>query len=195
MTEIELKETITANLIKYRKTNNYTQAALAEKINYSDKAVSKWERGESIPDLYTLTLLAQLYGITLNDLTSKENKTKPKPKRNTKKNAIVTILSVIIVWLVACISYIIPLIFKDIPNLWISFIIALPISFIVLLVFSCLWGNKKTTFTCITGLILTIILSVALTLSVCLAIHKAWLLFILFIPLELMNIFWFILRK
>ena len=64
MTEIELKETITANLIKYRKTNSYTQAALAEKINYSDKAVSKWERGESIPDLYTLTLLAELYGIT-----------------------------------------------------------------------------------------------------------------------------------
>ena len=183
MTEIELKETITANLIKYRKTNSYTQAALAEKINYSDKAVSKWERGESIPDLYTLTLLAELYGITLNDLTSKENKTKSKPKRNTKKNAIVTILSVISVWLVACISYVIPLIFKDIPNLWISFIIALPISFIVLLVFSCLWGNKKTTFTCITGLILTIILSVALPLSVCLAIHKAWLLFILFIPL------------
>ncbi len=195
MTEIELRETITTNLIKYRKANNYTQAALAEKINYSDKAISKWERGESIPDLYTLTLLAELYGITLNDLTSKETKAQPKPKRNTKKNAIVTILSVIIVWLVACLTYIIPLLFKDIPNLWITFIIALPISFIVLLVFSCLWGNKKTTFTCITGLILTIILSIALPLSVCATIHKAWLLFILFVPLELMNIFWFILRK
>lgn len=195
MTEIELKETITTNLIKYRKVNNYTQAALAKKINYSDKAVSKWERGESIPDLYTLTLLAELYGITLNDLTTKEVKVKPKSKRSAKKNAIVTILSVIIVWLVACLTYIIPLLFKDIPNLWIVFVIALPISFIVLLVFSALWGNKKTNFTCITGLILTIILSVALPLSVCLSIHKAWLLFILFAPLELMNIFWFILRK
>jgi transcriptional regulator with XRE-family HTH domain len=195
MTEIELKETITTNLIKYRKVNNYTQAALAEKINYSDKAISKWERGESIPDLYTLILLANLYGITLNDLTTKEVKVKRKAKRRAQKNAIITILTVIIVWLVACLTYIIPLLFKDIPNLWIVFVIALPVSFIVLLVFSALWGNKKTNFTCITGLILTIILSVALPLSVCLSIHKAWLLFILFAPLELMNIFWFILRK
>lgn len=195
MTEIELKEIITTNLIKYRKVNNYTQAALAEKINYSDKAISKWERGESIPDLYTLILLANLYGITLNDLTTKEVKVKPKAKRSAKKNVIITILSVIIVWLVACLTYIIPLLFKDIPNLWIIFVVALPVSFIVLLVFSALWGNKKTNFTCITGLILTIILSVALPLSVCLSIHKAWLLFILFAPLELMNIFWFILRK
>lgn len=195
MTELELKETITSNLIKYRKANNYTQATLAEKINYSDKAVSKWERGESLPDLYTLTIIAELYGITLNDLISKEVSSVVKPKNNQKKYIIISILSVILVWLIACLAYIIPLIFKYIPNLWISFIIALPASFIVLLVFSCLWGNKKTTFTCITGLILTIILSIALPLSVCLSIHKAWLLFILFIPLELLNIFWFILRK
>ena len=195
MTELELKETITSNLIKYRKANNYTQATLAEKINYSDKAVSKWERGESLPDLYTLTIIAELYGITLNDLISKEISSVVGPKNNQKKYIIISILSVILVWLIACLAYIIPLIFKYIPNLWISFIIALPASFIVLLVFSCLWGNKKTTFTCITGLILTIILSIALPLSVCLSIHKAWLLFILFIPLELLNIFWFILRK
>lgn len=195
MTEQELKETITSNLIKYRKANNYTQATLAEKINYSDKAVSKWERGESLPDLYTLTIIAELYGITLNDLISKEVSSVVGPKNNQKKYTIISILSVILVWLIACLAYIIPLIFKNIPNLWISFIIALPASFIVLLVFSCLWGNKKTTFACITGLILTIILSIALPLSVCLSIHKAWLLFILFIPLELLNIFWFILRK
>lgn len=195
MNELELKEIITNNLIHYRKLNNLTQASLAEKINYSDKAVSKWERGESIPDVYTLSLLAELYGITINDLISKEVKVKPKPKKNTKRNVIITILSVIIVWLVACICYIIPLIFKNIPNLWMAFIIALPVSFIVLLVFSALWGNKKTNFACITGLILTIILSIALPLSVCFSMHKAWLLFILFIPLELMNIFWFILRK
>ena len=132
MTEEKLKETITANLINYRKANNYTQAALAEKINYSDKAISKWERGESIPDLYTLTLLAELYGITINDLISKEEKAKPKPKKTKKSNAIITTLSVILVWLVACVAYIIPLLFKDIPNLWLTFIVALPVSFIVI---------------------------------------------------------------
>ena len=195
MTEEKLKETITTNLINYRKANNYTQAALAEKINYSDKAISKWERGESIPDLYILTLLAKLYGITINDLISSKEKIKPKKKTTKKSSAIITTLSVILVWLVACVAYVVPLLFKDIPNLWLIFIVALPVSFIVLLVFSTLWGNKKTTFACITGLVLTIILSIALPLSVCFSLHKAWLLFILFLPLELLNIFWFILRK
>ena len=195
MTELELKEIITNNLIRYRKLNNLTQAMLAEKINYSDKAVSKWERGESIPDIYTLTLLAELYGITINDLTSKETKAKPKKKATKKNHLIITILSVILVWLVATITYLLPSVFQNIPNLWISFVVALPISFIVLLVFSTLWGTKKTTFISITGLILTVILAVALSLSICLSLHKAWLLFILFVPLELLNIFWFILRK
>ena len=79
--EKELREIVTTNLINYRKANNYTQAVLAEKINYSDKAISKWERGESLPDLYTLALLADLYGITIGDLTTKHEK----PIKATKK--------------------------------------------------------------------------------------------------------------
>lgn len=195
MTELELKEIITNNLIRYRKLNNLTQATLAEKINYSDKAVSKWERGESIPDMYTLNMLAELYGITVNDFLTKEIINKPIKRKTKNSHIIITILSVILVWLAASVCYIIPSIFQNIPNLWISFIIALPISFIVLLVFSTLWGNQKTNFWCITGLILTVILSIALPLSLCLSLYKAWLLFIVFVPLELLNIFWFILRK
>ena len=195
MTELELKETITNNLIHYRKLNNLTQATLAEKINYSDKAISKWERGESIPDIYTLTMLAELYGITINDLTTNKKQLKPKMKNHKQNHLIITILSVILVWLAASVTYLLPSVFKNIPNLWISFIVALPVSFIVLLVFSTLWGTKKTTFLSITGLILTIILAIALIFSICLSLHKAWLLFILFVPLELLNTFWFILRK
>lgn len=195
MTELELKETITNNLIHYRKLNNLTQATLAEKINYSDKAISKWERGESIPDIYTLTMLAELYGITINDLTTNKKQLKPKIKNHKQNHLIITILSVILVWLAASVTYLLPSVFKNIPNLWISFIVALPVSFIVLLVFSTLWGTKKTTFLSITGLILTIILAIALIFSICLSLHKAWLLFILFVPLELLNTFWFILRR
>lgn len=195
MNETELKEIITNNLIHYRKLNNLTQATLAEKINYSDKAVSKWERGESIPDVYTLNMLAELYGITINDFLTKETTTKPISQKRKNSRLIITVLSVILVWLVASVCHIVPSIFKEIPNLWISFIVALPVSFIVLLVFSSLWGSKKTNFWCITGLILTVILSIALPFSVCLSLHKAWLLFIIFVPLELLNIFWFILKK
>ena len=62
------KQIIAKNLTKYRKINNLTQLDLAEKLSYSDKAISKWERGESLPDVYTLSILAEFYGITLNDL-------------------------------------------------------------------------------------------------------------------------------
>ncbi len=195
MEEKDLKEIVTSNLINYRKANNYTQANLAEKLNYSDKAISKWERGESLPDLYTLMLLTELYGITLNDLVTNGETTKIKPKKKKNNHLTITLLSCLLVWLVATIAYVIPLIFTNIPHLWLTFIWALPVSFILLLVFSSLWGNNKTTFICVTGLILTLILSTCIPLYVCLSLAKIWFLFILFIPLELLNIFWFLLRK
>lgn len=195
MEEKDLKEIVTTNLINYRKANNYTQANLAEKLNYSDKAISKWERGESLPDLYTLMLLADLYGITLNDLVTNNENVKIKPKKKNNNHLKITLLSCLLVWLVATIAYVIPLIFTNIPHLWLTFILAIPVSFILLLVFSALWGNNKTNFICVTGLILTIILSICMPLYVCLSLTKIWFLFILFVPLELLNIFWFLLRK
>ena len=66
--EEQFKAIVAKNLANYRKINNLTQLDLAEKLSYSDKAISKWERGESLPDLYTLQKIADLYGITINDL-------------------------------------------------------------------------------------------------------------------------------
>ena len=68
--EEKLKKTISKNLIRYRKMNNLTQMELAVALNYSDKAISKWERGESLPDIYVLSLIADFYNITVNDLIS-----------------------------------------------------------------------------------------------------------------------------
>ena len=71
MEKIEnLKSIITSNLIKYRKQAGLTQAQLASKLGYSDKTVSKWEREEGVPDIYILKEIADLYGITVNDLIS-----------------------------------------------------------------------------------------------------------------------------
>ena len=68
MNDEKLKLQLGANISAYRKRAHLTQAGLAEQLNYSDKAVSKWERGESIPDLPTLVQLAELFDITVNDL-------------------------------------------------------------------------------------------------------------------------------
>ena len=72
----EINQNLAKNLAYYRKASGWTQAELAEKINYSDKSVSKWESGNGVPDLYILLRLAELYGVTLNDLVGEK-----RPKR------------------------------------------------------------------------------------------------------------------
>ena len=73
MDDEKLKLQIGSNIASYRKRANLTQAGLAEKLNYSDKAVSKWERGESVPDVITLVQLASQFDITVNDLLADPN--------------------------------------------------------------------------------------------------------------------------
>ena len=67
---MDLNEIVAANIVELRKEHNLTQAELAEKLNYTDKAVSKWERGESIPELSTLMQLSTMFGVTIDYLTS-----------------------------------------------------------------------------------------------------------------------------
>jgi len=60
------RETIAKNLVKLREANRLTQAELAEQLNYTDKAISKWERGESLPDVLTLKKVATILGSDVN---------------------------------------------------------------------------------------------------------------------------------
>lgn len=62
----ELKLIAASNLINLRTRAGLTQAELGTKLNYSDKNISKWERGESIPDAFVLTQLAELYGVKVD---------------------------------------------------------------------------------------------------------------------------------
>ena len=120
MDDEKLKLQIGRNIAAYRKQAGLTQAGLAEKLNYSDKAVSKWERGESIPDVLTIMQLAELFGITVNDLLSDPNALPGNPgklekamtqvsekalKRKADKRIILH-LSSILVWFVALLLYV-----------------------------------------------------------------------------------------
>ena len=57
----------------YRKLKDFTQDELATKIGVSGQAVSKWEKGECLPDVYNLKLLARLYRVTIDDLLNIED--------------------------------------------------------------------------------------------------------------------------
>ena len=101
VTEEKLKKTISKNLIKYRKMNNLTQLELAVELNYSDKAISKWERGESLPDIYVLSLIADFYNITVTDLISDQNLGENKKIYQAEK--IMSLLSSVVIYTVATI--------------------------------------------------------------------------------------------
>ena len=70
--EQTLRRTVAKNIAAYRKSHKDTQLDLARKLNYSDKSVSKWERGEGLPDVYILAQIAQLYGVTVSNLIGEE---------------------------------------------------------------------------------------------------------------------------
>ena len=126
--ENDFKLIVAKNLIKFRKANGLTQLELAIKLNYSDKAVSKWERGESLPDVYMLQVIASMFGITLNDLVT-ENTDIIKPKGKLNKG-IVLALSIGLTWLIAVATFVFLNIF-NIEKAWLLFIYAIPVSLII----------------------------------------------------------------
>ncbi len=185
----DLKNVLAENLIKYRKAANLTQAELAEKINYSDKAVSKWERAAGMPDVDVLKQIADLFGVTVDDMLTKSDKpARVKRKINLLTRTNVTICSVLLVWLVATAIFVFTLLAApEIKNMWLAFVYAVPASCIVLLVFNCIWGKPFLSIVIITGLIF----SLAAAIYVTVPFRNSWLLFIFCIPLELLNIIYF----
>ena len=100
--------TVAKNLSDLRKQNKLTQLEVAEKLNYSDKAVSKWEQGESLPGIEVLYRLSRLYGVSLDYLVGDERAPEPKAVQPTvrSRRRIITLLSVLAVWLTSTILYI-----------------------------------------------------------------------------------------
>ena len=65
------KKNMGAFLTALRREKGWTQKELAELLHVSDKTVSRWERDESVPDLFLVPDIAQLYGIIENRIRSK----------------------------------------------------------------------------------------------------------------------------
>lgn len=199
----DMKTIISENITKNRKRLGLTQLELAEKLNYSDKTLSKWERAESIPDVITLKELASIFGITVDELIGEEGVITsyviPKRKKAmTKRNIIsISLLSVGLVWLIAILVFVVlSLIFKEPSCIWLTFISAIPITAIVLLVFSCVWGNSLHRF--LTTSILVWSTALLIQLVLCIDFHQegTGLIYIVPIPLQIMAfVFFFLLKK
>ena len=150
----DLKTIVGKNLSALRKQRKLTQLELAEKLNYSDKAVSKWEQGATTPDLETLKQLCDFYGVTLDYLCNPNNIEHPhydptKGKTVFINHVIISCLLGMIIWMIANFIFIYPLMFmKNVSPYWIVFIWAVPISALVLLFVNTIYfkRNRTTTF-------------------------------------------------
>lgn len=190
MTQDELKKNFSANLIRLRKTNNLTQLALANKLNYSDKAISKWEVGSVLPDIETMTQIADFFGITVNDLIYPEKKTIL--KRVFWENHInITLLSIGLAWFIATIVFFLLHEISSVTRAWLTFIVAIPISFIILITLSSIWFNKLLTMISVSGLAWSIILTIYLFFNT----QSYWFLFIIGVVGQILIIFWAKLKK
>lgn len=185
---------IANNLIKLRKKYNYTQADVASLIQYSDKTISKWETGEIIPSVENLIRLCEIYGVTLNQITSpiSNEVLSPKPQKNLDRQNkfIITMLAILAVWIVATILFVYANIIGNI-NIWIVFIWALPISCIVGIVFASLWGNRTLRLVVISIMLWTLITSIYLTFLS----YNIFAIYFIGIPLQIAIFLWSGLKK
>ena len=203
MNDEKLKKQIGANIAAYRKRLGLTQAGLAEKLNYTDKAVSKWERAESVPDVLTLAALAEVLGITVNDLLTDPNELPEETgavqqamervvektlKRKADKKIILG-LSSILVWSVALFVYVV-VSSLDIPNSWLAFFYAVPANAVVLLSLRSAWHDFRWNRALISAIMWGTIASVYATLLV-LGGWNVWRIFLLGIPGQAAILLWF----
>ena len=203
MNDTKLRHQIGKNISAYRKREGWTQADLAEKLNYSDKAVSKWERGESVPDVLTLAALAECLNITVNDLLKDPNElpehtgavqqamgqvVEKTLKRKANKR-IIQALSSILVWFVALLVFVV-LDELKVPNSWLAFFYAIPANAIVLLSLRSAWHDFRWNRALISMIMWGSILSVYMTLLILLSFN-AWKIFLLGIPGQAAILLWF----
>lgn len=191
--EEKLRENFARNLSHYRKSLGLTQTELAERLNYSDKSISKWERGDGLPDLSVTAQLAEIFGLTVNDLLAD----KPRKRLMTTHNKIIiTLLSIGIAWLIATVLFFLfELILPNAYNWWLLYIYAVPTSAIVGIVFSCAWWKKIHIFASISTLIWSITLCIMLTVSAFVNEPKIYLIFIVAAVLQALTILWFLIKK
>ncbi len=187
----DLKYITASNIIHLRQKNDMTQAQLGEKLGYSDKSVSKWERAEAIPDAYVLKKMSELFGVTVDYLLDEHEEWEPvaeQPQRSYSRSAILW-LSVVSIWTAALLIFIIGWILEK--NLWLTFIFALPVTLVTLLVLNSVWKKGKRNFYIVATLVASIIVLIYLSFFD----KNWWQLFLLLVPAELIVFIAFKIKK
>lgn len=165
----DIKSRVAKNITELRIQNNMTQLELAEKLNYSDKTISKWERADSSPDISVLVELADLFGVSLDYLVRSENITETakevKPQKGRYNRRAISYIAESAAWIVAVLAFIVTtLILKETKFQWLYFVYALPVAIIVKLVLNSIWFNPRHNYLIISALMWSILAAIHITL-------------------------------
>ena len=179
----ELKLVVASNIIKLRTGAEMTQADLGAALNYSDKSISKWERGEAIPDAWVLKQMAELFHVTVDYILSSHDSWEgaeelPVPEKSYSANVIIAI-AIIGIWTAALTGFVTLWLFEIIY--WKIFIIALPIAILTYMVLICAFKKRRY----LQFVIAAFVLSVFVLVYFLLPMENPWQLFLMAVPAEI----------
>ena len=210
----DLKQIFAANLQSLRQARGMTQTDLGEQLNYSDKAVSKWERGESIPDASVLKQISSIFGITLDNLlTDHTNETEPYWEKNLeeqaakemrrhkkpaaemtpeekaledKKHRRITFVAIAGVWVAVILAMIIVWGIEDAftKPVWMIPVYGAAGTCLLVVIFHSIWGRYKPVLLWIS--ISLFVLSVLTAIYLQFLPRNFWMLFLIMIPVEIL---------
>lgn len=186
--EATLRKTVAKNIAAYRKAHHDTQLDLATKLNYSDKSVSKWERGESLPDVYILSQIADLYGVSFSALIGE---IQPPKESKPHYHMFILLLSLALTMAVATLLFSMFMICKVPYPAWMFFVYALPVCSIICIVFTSLWWGILWQGVSVSALIWTLGLSLYLSFE----LENVSLIFLVCAALQVLTVLWEIFRK
>ena len=186
--EATLRKTVAKNIAQYRKAHHDTQLDLATKLNYSDKSVSKWERGESLPDVYILSQIAELYDVSVSALIGE---IQPPKESKPHYHMFILLLSLALTMVVATLLFSMFMICKVDYPAWMFFVYALPVCSIICIVFTSLWWGILWQGVSVSALIWTLGLSLYLSFE----LENVSLIFLVCAALQVLTLLWEGFRK
>lgn len=180
----DIKQVIAKNLITLRKKHKLTQNELAEKLNYSDNAISRWEHAEVTPSIETLEQIANIYNVPLSSLIE-DNAVKSaelSDRRALVNKLAVVLISASIVWLVATVTFVASILLWE-YTLWQIYIWAMPIVALVMMPFHHYWGRHIYKFTILTIFVWSLLLAIFVQFFK--FSPWMWVIFLLGIPIQI----------
>ena len=188
----DLKKIVAKNITALRVSAGMTQSDLGEQLLYSDKSISKWERGDALPDVIVLKKMSTIFGVTVDYLLQDHGDDKVGvrvPSRMKYSRSMVTLLSVAGVWAVALFTFVVIWILGNF--FWQIFVYAIPVSFLLWLIFNSVWNGGHRNWLPISGMMIGLVASVYLSFLE----QNWWQLFLLIPVAELIIFLSFRIRK